>query len=99
MNSTYCDLHSLSADELHRAHDVLLHLHKLRQLLGKIGTESASGISAERVAYKVLEVNNATVVGVSYQCCSCRRIYQPWWRMMVEEGSGSARQWGRATGA
>lgn len=54
---TYCDLHSFSTDKLHRAHDVLLHLDQLRQLLGKIGAESASGISAEAVAY----------VNVSYQ--------------------------------
>jgi hypothetical protein len=47
---TYCDFHSLSADKLHGAHDVLLHLDQLRQLLGKIGTESASCISAEGVA-------------------------------------------------
>jgi len=59
---TYCDLHSLSADELHGAHDVLLHLHQLRQLLGEIGSEGASGISAERVACKKLEMINATML-------------------------------------
>ena len=62
MNSTYCDLHSLSADELHGAHDVLLHLHQLRQLLGEIGSEGASGISAERVACRLLEIDGATML-------------------------------------
>jgi hypothetical protein len=36
----YSNLHALTANELHRAHDVLLHLHELRELLRKIGTES-----------------------------------------------------------
>ena len=95
----YSNLHALTANELHGAHDVLLHLHKLRQLLGKIGTESASGISAERVTFVMLVVKDATVTTRAYQCCSCRRIYQPWWKTTGEEGFGSAMQWVRATGA
>lgn len=35
----YSDLHALTANELHGAHDVLLHLHKLRELLRKVGAE------------------------------------------------------------
>lgn len=40
MFSTYRNLHTLTADELHGAHDVLLHLHELGELLGKVGAES-----------------------------------------------------------
>jgi hypothetical protein len=36
----YSNLHALTANELHGAHDVLLHLHELRELLRKIGAES-----------------------------------------------------------
>lgn len=35
----YSDLHALTANELHGAHDVLLHLHKLGELLRKVGAE------------------------------------------------------------
>lgn len=40
-HDTYCNLHALSANKLHRAHYVLLHLHELRQLLREIRTERA----------------------------------------------------------
>jgi hypothetical protein len=36
----YSNLHALTANEFHGAHDVLLHLHELRELLRKIRTES-----------------------------------------------------------
>jgi hypothetical protein len=36
----YSNLHALTANELHGAHDVLLHLHELGELLRKIGAES-----------------------------------------------------------
>jgi hypothetical protein len=39
--STYSNLHTLATDKLHGAHDVLLHLHELRELLCEIGTEGA----------------------------------------------------------
>ena len=38
---TYCDLHALTAHELHGAHDVLLHLDKRGKLLCEIRTECA----------------------------------------------------------
>ena len=39
--STYGDIHSLAPDLFHTPHDVLLHLHELRQLLGQLGTKCA----------------------------------------------------------
>lgn len=36
---TYCNLHALSSDQLHGAHDVLLHLHQLRELLREVWAE------------------------------------------------------------
>jgi hypothetical protein len=44
---TYSDFHALPSDELHAAHDVLLHLDELRQLFGEIGTEGTGGILTE----------------------------------------------------
>ena len=35
----YSNLHTLTANELHGAHDVLLHLHELGELLRKVGAE------------------------------------------------------------
>jgi hypothetical protein len=35
----YSNLHALTANELHGTHDVLLHLHKLGELLRKVGAE------------------------------------------------------------
>lgn len=35
----YSNLHALTANELHGAHDVLLHLHELGELLRKVGAE------------------------------------------------------------
>jgi hypothetical protein len=49
-NSTYSDLHALTGDELHAAHDVLLHLDELRQLAREIGTESTGGILTESMS-------------------------------------------------
>jgi hypothetical protein len=47
---TYSNLHALPGNELHAAHDVLLHLDELRQLLGEVGPECARRLVAERVA-------------------------------------------------
>lgn len=44
---SYSDFHALPGDELHAAHDVLLHLDELRQLLGEVGAEGAGGVLAE----------------------------------------------------
>lgn len=41
MFSTYSNLHTLATDQLHGAHDVLLHLHELGELLCEVGTEGA----------------------------------------------------------
>ena len=43
----YCDLHTLTANELHGAHDVLLHLHELGELLCEVGAE---GTGVNRLA-------------------------------------------------
>lgn len=43
----YRDLHALSADKLHGAHDVLFHLHELRELLGEV---RAKGTWVDRLA-------------------------------------------------
>jgi hypothetical protein len=45
--STYSDVHALPGDELHAAHDVLLHLDQLRQLAREVGAEGTSGIFTE----------------------------------------------------
>jgi hypothetical protein len=39
VHEAYSDLHTLTANELHGAHDVLLHLHELGELLRKVGAE------------------------------------------------------------
>jgi len=46
-----CNLHTLTADLLHTAHDVLLHLYELGELLCEIWTELAGGLAAESMAY------------------------------------------------
>lgn len=48
---TYSDFHALPGDELHAAHDVLLHLDELRQLLGEIRAEGTGGILTEGMSY------------------------------------------------
>lgn len=47
---TYSDFHALARDKLHTAHNVLLHLDKLRQLAGEIGAEGAGGVFTEGMA-------------------------------------------------
>jgi hypothetical protein len=47
LSRTYSDFHALPGDELHAAHGILLHLDKLRQLLGEIGPEGTSGVLSE----------------------------------------------------
>jgi hypothetical protein len=47
---TYSDVHALLGDSLQASHYVLLHLDKLRQLLGQIGAEGTAGIAAKRMA-------------------------------------------------
>ena len=48
---TYSDFHPLTADELHAAHNVLLHLDKLGELLCQVGPEGAGSSLAESMAY------------------------------------------------
>jgi hypothetical protein len=48
---TYSDFHALPGDELHAAHNILLHLDELRQLLGEIGAEGTGGILTEGMSY------------------------------------------------
>jgi hypothetical protein len=56
------NLHALLGDSLQTPHDVLLHLHELRQLLSQIGTEGATRIAAERMS-KVTLAKEATGLG------------------------------------
>jgi hypothetical protein len=55
--STYSNLHALATDKLHGAHDVLLHLYELRELLREIRAEGArvDGL-AEVVAWERLRL-------------------------------------------
>jgi len=45
--STYSDLHALPGDELHAAHDVLLHFDQLRQLPCEVRAKGTGGILTE----------------------------------------------------
>lgn len=58
MNSTYGSLHPLSCDQLHTAHDVLLHLDQLRELPGQVGTESTGGVLTEGMACSSLSASS-----------------------------------------
>jgi hypothetical protein len=49
-SQTYSNLHALPGNELHAAHDILLHLDELGQLLGEVGSECARRLVAERVS-------------------------------------------------
>ena len=42
--NSYCDLHALSADELHASHDILLHLNEHRKLLAKLRASEARAV-------------------------------------------------------
>lgn len=45
--TTYSDFHALFSHRFETAHDVLLHLHQLRQLLSQIRAESAGRLPPE----------------------------------------------------
>jgi hypothetical protein len=47
---TYSDLHALAANKLHAAHNILLHLHELGELLCEIWAELAGSLLAESMA-------------------------------------------------
>lgn len=47
----YRHFHALSANQLHAAHDIFLHLDELRQLLSQIGPESTCSSLAEGMTY------------------------------------------------
>lgn len=47
----YSDLHALAANELHAAHNVLLHLDKLGELLCKIWSELTGSLAAKGMAW------------------------------------------------
>ncbi len=47
---TYSDLHALTANKFHAAHNVLLHLHELGELLCEIWAELAGSLLAESMA-------------------------------------------------
>jgi hypothetical protein len=52
--ATYGDIHALLSDSLEAAHDILLHLHKLRELLGQVRAEGATGIATKGVSEAAL---------------------------------------------
>jgi hypothetical protein len=47
LREAYSNFHTLTANEFHAAHDVLLHLHELGELLCKIWAEGAGSSLAE----------------------------------------------------
>lgn len=49
---TYGDIHALLSDSLEAAHDILLHLHELRELLGQVRAEGATGIATKGVSWE-----------------------------------------------
>ncbi len=48
--STYGDVHALLGDSLEAAHNILLHLDELGELLGQVGAKCTTGIAAKGVA-------------------------------------------------
>ncbi len=76
MLNTYSDLHALSCDQLHTAHDVLLHLDQLRQLAGEVRAEGTGGIFTECMA-----CNDRILVDVSDErfpiaCFASRLLFE-----------------------
>jgi hypothetical protein len=47
---SYRDLHSFSANQLHAAHNVFLHLYQLGEFLRKVWGKSAGGVLSEDMA-------------------------------------------------
>lgn len=48
---TYSNLHALLSNRFQAAHDVLLHLYELRELLGEVRPEGAGSVPSESMAY------------------------------------------------
>lgn len=57
--TTYGNLHALLGHHLQAAHDVLLHLHELGQLLGEVGAEGAGRVPAQGMSYVFVLVGQA----------------------------------------
>ena len=95
------DLHALTANKLHRAHNVLLHLDQLRQLLGEVRAECAGSRPAEVVPWRMLAMPlSCTNDGdITHQCYCDRRICSPSSTKMAAVGSESATPSARAIGA
>jgi len=51
----YGNFHSLTSHKLHGAHDILLHLHQLRELLCEVWAEGTGGGFTECMAYTTSE--------------------------------------------
>jgi hypothetical protein len=64
--STYSNLHALATDKLHGAHDVLLHLYELGELLCEVRAEGArvdglaEVVACERLRLACLGYNERT---------------------------------------
>ena len=56
VSATYSNFHALLGNSLHAAHDVLLHLHQLREFLGQIRPEGTARIATEGMACAELSV-------------------------------------------
>lgn len=48
-HGAYSNFHTLSADDFHAAHDVLLHFYKRAELFGQLWAKGASGGFTERM--------------------------------------------------
>jgi len=53
----YSNLHSLTSNKLHGAHDVLLHLHQLRELLCEVWAKGTGSGFTKCMAYTASEKN------------------------------------------
>lgn len=50
--ATYRNFHALAANKFHASHNVLLHLHELGELPGKVRAELTRGLATEGVAWR-----------------------------------------------
>lgn len=50
-SGTYCNFHALTTNKFHAAHNILLHLYELGELLCEIWAELTGGLVAESMAW------------------------------------------------
>lgn len=85
MTITYSYFHAFLGDCFQRAHNVLLHLNELCELLGQVGAECARGIAAESMSYTKLAICDNFATG-----CNGPNVPLPNRRpaLVVEGGGG-----------